>query len=493
MEDNIRPSFSAARKWLFSLHFLLTLAGLLAVLGMANYLSARHHLRFDWSSSASTQLSPLTGRVLSNLTNDVKITIYYDKDEPLYHSVWGLLKEYKFRSSRLSIETVDYERDPGAAELVKRRYDFGGAAEKNVVIFECNGRVRFVEQKQLSDLDLSALMGGESREVKRTHFRGEMEFTSAILSVSNPRPLKAYFLQGHGEHQPDSDDKPGYSEFAGVLRENNVQLEPLRLAIDAEIPADCNLLIIAGPTEALFAKELEKLDRYLRQGGRAFVLFNYQVLPKETGLERILAKWGVAVGKDVVMDRKNTITGSDVVISRYGVHPITKPFYQSMLQLLLPRSVSKAQTRGADAPQVEPLAVSGDEARVVTEIRAGQAPKSTPTDYVGPVSLVVAVEQGSIPGVSAERGSTRIVVAGDSFFLANELIQGVANRDFASHILNWLLARNELLGTLGPKPIKEYKLNMTTGQLQSLRWILLAGLPGAVLLVGMLVSFRRRR
>ena len=494
MEHNARPSFSAGRKWLFSLHFLLTFAGLLAVLIMLNYLAARHYFRLDWSRSSQTRLSPLTERVLANLTNNVKVIIYYDKQEPLYHSIWGLLKEYKFRTPRLSVETVDYVRDPATAELMKKTYELSAATEKNLVIFECQGRKRLIEQKQLSDLDLSALMTGQSQEVRRTHFRGEMEFTSAILSVSNPRPLKAYFLEGHGEHQLDSADSvSGYSEFSAVLRENNIKYEGLRLATAPEVPPDCNLLIIAGPIEALFQEELDKIDRYLKQGGRAFILFSYRALPKETGLERVLAKWGVAVGNNVVFDRKHTLSGNEVLVNRYGVHSITKPFYQSMLLLVLPRSVSKAQSRGADAPQVEPLAVTSNEARVVTDIRAGQAPKQSPTDYVGDVPLMVAVEQGAIPGVSAERGSTRIVVAGDSNFLNNQNIVSAANRDFASHSINWLLARNELLGTLGPKPIKEYKLLMTAGQLQSVRVILLAGLPGAVLLLGLLVWFRRRR
>src|SRR2546426_9355284 len=38
----------------------------------------------------------------------------------------------------------------------------------------------------------------------------------------------------------------------------------------------------------------------------------------------------------------------------------------------------------------------------------------------------------SIPGVAADRGSTRLVVVGDSFFLANAPIELDANRDFAN-------------------------------------------------------------
>lgn len=498
MEEPRRPSFITGRRWLFSLHFLLTLAGLLAVLGMVNYLAARHFVRLDWSAGSQTRLSPITERVLAGLTNDVRVIIYYDREaEPfLYQAVAGLLREYRLRSPRIRVETVDFVSDPPRAEMVKATYKLTGATEKNLVIFDCNGNWRFVEKKLLSDLDVSGLISGQTKEVRRTHFRGEMEFTSAILSVSNPRSLKAYFLRGHGEHQPDDDNAvAGYSEFAGVLRENNVKFDVLSLAGASDIPADCNLLIIAGPTSPLAADELEKIERYLRQGGRAFILFHYGALPRAVGLERVLAKWGVQVGNNVVREsRANSVAGQDVVVRRFGVHAITKPFYKSMLQMVLPRSISSAAaTRAGEVAQIEPLALASDEARVISDIRPGPVPRESPTDPIGSVPLIVAVEQGSLPGVTAERGSTRLVVAGDSAFLGNEMIAGLANRDFAAHVVNWLLARNELLGTLGPRPIREYKLLMTAGQLQTVRWILLAGLPGAVLLLGALVTFRRRK
>ncbi len=491
---NDAPSFSAARKWSLTLNVLVALAAVLALLLMVNYLAARHFKRLEWSARARAQLSPLTQRVLGALTNEIKVTIYFDRDEAIYESVWGLLKEYKFANSRIVVETVDYNRDPGAANLIKARYKLTSTQDKNIVIFDAGGRVKIVEQKQLSELDYSALTSGQGREVRRTHFRGEMEFTSAILNVTTARALKAYFLQGHGEHRPDSDETlMGYSKFAGVLRENNVLFDPLNLAGSGDVPADCQLLIIAGPVNPLLPEELEKIGRYLKQGGRLLALLNFYSVNKTTGLEQILAQWGVTVGNNVVFDRENSVTGQDMVVSQFGGHAISRPFLQSRLYLVLPRSVAKTQTSGAgaDAPQVDPLATTSENGRVLTDVRGGVATPA-PGDYIGTVPLMAAVEKGGIRGVSADRGATRLVVVGESIFLGNETIDKVANRDFASHAVNWLLARNEMLVGLGPRPIKEYKLTMTTGDLASVRWILLLGMPGAVLLLGLIVWARRR-
>lgn len=495
-------SFSRGLKWSLSLSVLLGTLVVIALVVMVNYLSARHYERFNLALAAPARLSSLTQRLVASVTNEVKVTLYFDRSEPLYDLTWGLLKEYHFLNPKISVETVDYTREPGQAGLVKARYKLNQLTDKDLVIFDCQGRTKTVYQNELSTLDLEPLMSGRSKEVKRTHFKGEPLFTAAIASVTNPRQLKAYFLQGHGEHRPDSDDPlMGYSRFAAVLKENNIQFDTLRWPPATVVPADCSLLIIAGPTRPLLPDELEKIDKYLRQGGRLLALFNYLSLDKPTGLERFLAAWGVDVGLNVVLEQKKlTVTGQDMVVTGFGTHPLIKPFVQSQssLYLVLPRAVSKARTgtAAADAPKVDVLAATSEGARVLTDIRTskfGPVPNPSPNDYVGQVPLMVAVEQGTIPGVSADRGSTRLVVIGESIFLGNETIDKTANHEFASHAINWLLARDELLPGLGPKPIKEYKLIMSKGQVRAANWILLVAMPGAVLLIGFVVWMRRRR
>ena len=69
----------------------------------------------------------------------------------------------------------------------------------------------------------------------------------------------------------------------------------------------------------------------------------------------------------------------------------------------------------------------------------------------------------------------------------------LGDRDFVYCASGWLLERTQLLGDLGPRPVQEYRIVMTRQQLQSAQWVLLAGMPGGVLLLGALVWLRRRR
>jgi hypothetical protein len=104
----------------------------------------------------------------------------------------------------------------------------------------------------------------------------------------------------------------------------------------------------------------------------------------------------------------------------------------------------------------------------------------------------VAVEKGGVKGVINERGTTRMVVVGDSIFLANHQIESAANRDFVALAVNWLLDRPQLVEGIGPRPVAEYRLVMSNSQLQGAQWVLLGCMPGGVLLLGGIVWLRRR-
>jgi ABC-type uncharacterized transport system involved in gliding motility auxiliary subunit len=132
------------------------------------------------------------------------------------------------------------------------------------------------------------------------------------------------------------------------------------------------------------------------------------------------------------------------------------------------------------------LIFSGNEGAAYTDTAGGLS-----GDGAEPIPLAVAVEKGTIAGVAPDRGSTRMVVVGESIFLGNTLMNWEANRDFASLTVNWLVDRSHLL-QLGPRPLKEYRVSLTRAQMQMVNWLLLAVLPGSVMLLGVVVWFRRR-
>jgi hypothetical protein len=451
-------------------------------------------MRLHMSAHTEMKLAPRSLHLLHSITNEVRVTVYYDKNEPLFSTIMDLLKEYHAANPRLHIQTVDYLLDTGLAEKVLAEYKdkLGAPSNKNLIIFDCAGRVRVVSGDLLADYTVEQLAEDKDGEFQRrpVAFKGEMIFSSALLAVSNPKPLKAYFLTGHQEGSIFSDDpQAGYRKLAGVLQQNFVQVDTLDLIPTnmPAVPADCNLLVIAGPVNTLLDAEVEKIDHYLTQGGRLLVLFSFQNRePDDIRLERLLARWGVEVTSAIIHDPQHTLGGQDVIVGNFGKnpHPIVNPLQLSQLQLALPRPVGRLRTRtpAPDAPKVEEIAFTGPMAF------SEDAPRRPQT-----FSLAAAVEKGAVNGVITERGTTRIVVIGDSLFLNNGTIDHLSNRDFAASAVNWLLDRTALLQGVGPKPVNDYRLVMTRTQLQKVEWVLLGALPGSVLLIGGMVWLRRRR
>jgi hypothetical protein len=153
-----KPSFSPYRKWGMGLHVVFLVLVVLSVVVMANYISQEYSLRFHMSTRSAIELSPRTVGFLRSITNRVKVTLYYDAadEESLYGTVADLLDEFRLVNSRITIQTVDYiHGDLGLAQKVKAQYKLSAPTDKNLVIFDCegkasNGKVKIVEGSRLA-------------------------------------------------------------------------------------------------------------------------------------------------------------------------------------------------------------------------------------------------------------------------------------------------------------------------------------------------------
>ena len=487
MSDLPKKSFSVLRRWGSLLDLILRTAIVLAIVVMLNYLGSRWFQRKYLSPANRQQLSSQTLGLLASITNHIKVTLYYDRDERLFGIISDLLKQYRDANPRLHVAVVDYLRDAGAAAQVKEQYkSILSGTNKNVIIFDCDGR----PPKPVPGAVLSQYILPQDQDVDyfspqvRRVFHGERLFNAALLAVLSDQPMKAYYVTGHEEHPLD--DRPGgYGTFKSVLEQSYVTVTPLSLLGTNPIPPDCNLLILTAPEKPYAGSELEKVRMYSFEGGRLLVLANALTLPRTNGLEEILSWFGVDLQMYAVADPKNSSSDmqTDVYVETFGVqHPIGAPLDGSRVQFWSPRPVVGMKNLPADAPKVDGLAQTSPYA-----VARG-------TNF-GPAKfpLAVAIEKGAVKNVVSDRGSTRVVAVGDSIMFANNYIEADANKEFLRSSVNWLLERTQLMGGPPPTLIETYRVSFTAGQLSSATWLMLAALPGGVLLLGGLVWLRRRK
>lgn len=489
--------FSSWGRIKIGVNVALSLAAALALALMVNYLAGRHYSRIDLGRQDLNRLTPATQRVLAALTNDVRVIVMFDRNNPLYSPVMGLLKEYRNQCRRLTVEHVDYKRDVDRAQTLIARHQLA-PTESDLVIVEYGGRSRLVRETELSDYDLTGLLSS-SREIRRVAFKGEGLITAAIAGLLDERTPRLYYLQGHGEHDlASTETKFGYSRFAQLLAQKNIQAVPLRLSGEAEVPDDCQVLLVAGPRNRISADEVERIGTYLNRGGRLMALLSLvRSGQNDTGLEPLLASWGVAVGRQFAFDGKNAVVGGGILCTNFSLHPVVKPLRGESVYVVLARSTDPAATavQTADAPRAEPLFSTSVEGFIASELTDSGLPRSNPVrDRRGVIPLAVAVDKGSIKGVSADRSATRLVVVGESIFLANEtILKAPGNLGFANLAINWLLDRPTQLAGIPPRPLREFNITLSRASMWRLTWMLILAMPSVPLVIGVVVWIRRHR
>lgn len=476
------------KRFLINLNSIAAVVLAFVLVQMIGFVAARNPVRTNLSGRTYYELSDKTLSLLDELEREVTVTVFFQEEHALYLDIENLLEEYQYHSRNIRVEWVDPARDLARTEKLANQY---GLTEAQVVVFDIGDRSKVVKQADLAELTMEK----GRKEATISAFKGEQAFSSAIYGLMQGEIPTVYFLVGHGEQRiSDFDQISGYSKIGTVVLRDNLEVKELMLSGEKQIPENAAALVIAGPTKRMSSVEIEMIEDYLNRSGRVMILLDAL---KETGLESMLTRWGVALREDIVVDPENTLRGSDVHIRRYNAHPICMEM-NSIVQFILPRSIEPLKAEGdevsaEDRPTVVPLFYTSDKSWSETQVEESNAKLDENTgDKRGPFSLGVAVERGaSQKMLDVQIRPSRMVVFGDSDFVGNGSMVG-GNEDLFMSALNWLLDREELMA-IAPKPIEEVKLSLSRKQLRHLFWINVAGIPSVAMVIGILVWVRRRK
>lgn len=471
----------------------VTLALALAAAGV--YLGQRVYVRTDVSGSDYYRLSPKTLSLLAAIERDVAVTAIFEADHELARETRNLLAEYQAAADalpgrRLRVTFLDPDRDLAAVRDLAREEALPGA---NLVLFACEDRRKVVDARQLADYDYGWRADGGVRKT-RTAFRAEQAFSSALQSVAVARRPVVYFVRGHGERDlQDFSAQTGYSLIHMELRRDNLDVRGLVLNAQQGVPADADAVVVAGPRRPLAAEEVALLQRYLARSGRVLLLLEAGVV---SGLEGLCQTWGVKIGDGFVVGPSLRPGYRELILSKYGDHPITRSMAALNAVFFRPRPVEAREfpDRAADRPVATVLAYNTDEGWVEHD-QAEESPRFDPaTDRRGPVGVAAAVERGGASGVDTALAPSRLVVLGDAAFAANGGLRvgGAGNRDLLLNALNWLVAREQIMA-IGARAPMELRPGMSDRQWRQAYLLIALALPGLVAVTGVLVWWRRRR
>ncbi|MBI3087955.1 MAG: GldG family protein [Candidatus Omnitrophica bacterium] len=466
------------RRWLANLNLAAAILLLAVLFILVNFIASRRYARSDLTRTKITALSGKTAQILGQVRGPLTVTVFYQPSHPLYDMVKDLLTEYQHLSPNLQVQYVDPDQDIARARQLAKQFE---VEKPNLVIFQAGSKHKYLSDTDLAEYDYTAMSFGGQPTLKA--FKGEDAFTSAILNVTQARQPLVWMSSGHGEQSLDDPEPMGLAELKKYLERDNMTLEPAILLEKTEVPAPVNAVLIAGPTRRFVEQELALLQGYLDRGGRLLVLLDPL---QETGLEELLATWGASVGNNIVVDPAQQIpfiSAANLFVTTYTRHPIVEKMQTLMTLFPLARSVQPAKDR-ADL-RATALAFTSAQGWGETDTQVEEFQFQDGTDLKGPVPIAVAVEKTAPP-------ATRLVVIGDSDFVANGQLSNVGNLDFILGAFHWLVSQEQLIG-IGPKPLEAIKLNLTAAQMSRLFWFSFAGLPVLFGLLGIGMWWLRRR
>jgi ABC-type uncharacterized transport system involved in gliding motility auxiliary subunit len=460
--------------------------GVVVVLGIlvaVNYLSNRRSVRWDLTENQQYTLSEQSVKLLRSLTAPVTVLVF--DQESNFERFRPRLESYRYNSAQLQIEYIDADRNP----VRTRQYNVD---TYGTIVLEYMGRT----ERVTSD--------------------AEQDLTNALIKLLNPQERKVYFLSGHGEKDPGSSEREGYSSVGDLLKRDNYQFENLVLAQTNEIPMDATVLVIAGPTTDLLEQEVPLISEYLgTRNGKLLVLFDPpesftqpREMPRLAGL---LKEWGITATSTVVVDLSGRTSVATVPVSAppYPAHAITEDF-----GLITMFPLTRAITAATDAPNgrtgqsfVQTAARSWAETSLATlENPEKLASEPESGDIAGPVSIGVAVavpaaapeppkeppaEGTEKPAEDAPRPETRVAAIGDSDFAANAYLGIEGNRDLFMNVVNWLAQQQNLIA-IRPREAADRRLTLTANAQLAMFWIPIFIIPALVLGAGVFTWWRRR-
>jgi len=450
-----------ARQTKYAAYVTVYVVVILCIISVANVLANRYNKSYDSTANKRYSLSDQTAKIVKGVSQPISIT-YYDKTSG-FQGAKDLLDRYATLSPKVHLEYSDPDKNPQAARAA-------GITKYGTTVVQ---------------------IGAKKEDAKSMT---EEEVTGAIIRDLKSGTRTVCFLTGGGERQIDDADRPGLSKLKDLLSKDDYTSKAISLLEKPEIPADCTVVVVGGPKSDYQQSEVDAIKKYVEDGGRAMFLLDPPLkigrpTADNEALNNVLQGWGVSMDKDLLLDLSPVgqlmgVGPTIALVTTYAPHPIVNEMKGTATGFPLSRSMTIKNT---DKSTVQKLFDSSDSSLATSKLDTPDINPKDPSNKPGPLTIAAA---GSY-NTGKENSQGRFVVVGSSSWVANSFISFNGNGDLAVNAMNWLASDEDLI-SIRPKPPEDRKVNMTGAQFN---WVRLSSqflFPGALLLAGLSVWWRRR-
>lgn len=434
-----------------------------ASLAVADFLSSLLFARVDLSAGKVYSISSGTKAVLGSLTDNLIVKVYFTPNLPPPYGLnqlylRDLLDEYKNAGrGNVKLEFLNPEGD----EKIKQEAMSAGVLPVRISVM---ARDKFEVKEAFMGLALLYNAKSEIIPVVQSTADLEYDITRRVKKISSPGMKTVGVVAGHDEKGPGGPMQP---IFDLIGEQMNVEMVPLNKPFAPNLDA----LWIFGPTKPYAPAEIEKLKAWVASGKslglfldrRTVDMRSFSTRPNNTGLEALLAAWGVQPKDGFVQDQQSQRIQ---VQQRQGFFTIMNVIEYPFIPIATSVNAKHPATRGLDAvvfPFVHPIVVDtqGKPLKYTSLIDSSAlswygAPPSVspfqpvnPSDQKGPFSLAGVLEGDFFAVTPATAAATaapgRVILVGTSRMIEPNFTAKTANMDALMNLLEWSLQDEALL------------------------------------------------
>jgi hypothetical protein len=420
----------------------------------ASYLAG---VRFDWTFEQRYELEPALVSLVERQPG-LEAFLFYDPLDPRIRRTRLLLEEIA-RHGEVATRAYELEQVPDELD----RYAIGSS---NSLLFRRGERFQVVERPT------------------------EGAIYEALYRLLSVEAGVIALLRGEGEGDPEDERELGFGGLASMLVTEGYVLRSLVTMSLREVPEDVDVVLALGPQRRIHTVALDALRRFLARGGGLVALLEPG---RESGIEQLLAEWGLHSPDQVVIDPASgegsgsEARGACPLVYVYETHPVTAGLDRNRMTFFCgARAFRLRKPRVEDA--LTAVAQSSHRAWLTDDLgvlsrRGGEVEhRDEPTGY----------QPLAVTGHYQREGSeTRIFAVGDRDFASNRYLRTLYNLDLILNGVHWTAEREPQI-QLRPKIRTTVQFPLPVAD--SLQMLYGVGLlvPEALLIAGGLVWLRRR-
>jgi hypothetical protein len=462
----VLPRDAAKRAMFSGVSAALAVALIFPVNYLADYITDQYDMSWDTAYFRTTRPGEATVNLAQSLTKPVKILLFF----PAGNDVDEEMRPYFDQLTEASGGTVTVERHDQALSIA--------LAEE--LKLNDNGWVVFQEESEPVKFKMKLELNRAKRDLKKL----DSLVQKNLLKATRGQRV-AYMITGHGEasHRTKDNNWRKLSKLKKLMQNQSYKLKDLGLVqgLADGVPDDADLLVLAGPMQALLDEEAAAINTWTTAGGQLMVLVDAEA----DAPTNILEPLGLTATPGRIADPKKRYPGKSpylIITDRYGTHPAIETLSKARVGIVLPAPIGFSEIPSAPGKRTVLVRSYGSAFADANKNGTQDAGEKTRVQNIS-----YAIEGGE------GENAWRAVVIGNVSFVSDNAVEGGWSNNAVLFVdaVRWLAGEEALAGETNSE--EDVKIDHTPEGQVWWFWGTIFAVPLLVLGAGIVRVYGRRR